>query len=471
MRALAVEQERVFRSRSSSVSSWRTFATVFCGDAIAVAVALMALVAMSPAAGQSARILMTWPLLFSLVFFLCGLYPGVALNPVEEIRKVVTGATAVCLLTAIWTQHAFPFTALAIAGLIATVLIILFREFLRSILYGRPWWGVPTVIIGETLPTRRVAQTLQKHKGLGLRVVGTLRRDAHYDSAIDTAPTLGGFDLTPSLASTHGVRCAILALPGLPTWQVKEIIQGCSEEYERVLVIPEGDGMASMWVDAKDIGGVLGLDLRQSALKRSRNILKRTTDILLGSAVLIFSLPLLSAVYLVIRFTSRGPAFYRGRRIGMDGRTFLIYKFRSMVIDADQRLIDYLAAHPEARSEWARDHKLRNDPRITPVGRFLRKTSLDELPQVWNIIRGDMSFIGPRPIVDEEISRYRDNFLLYKTVRPGLTGLWQISGRNDTSYEQRVKYDEYYVRNWSIWLDLYILGRTAHVVLARRGAY
>ncbi len=444
---------------------------VFCGDAIAAALALMALVAMSPAAGQSAEILMLWPLLFSVMFFLCGLYPGVALNPVEEIRKVVTGAAAACLLTALWTQHALPFAAIGLAGLTGALLTILSREFLRSVLYGRPWWGVPTVIIGETSSTRRVAQTLHKHKGLGLRIVGTLRRDGHYDSAIDTAPTLGGFDMTSSLASTHGVRCAILALAGLPQYQIRDIIQGCSEEYERVLVIPDGDATANVWVDARDIGGVLGLELRHSALKRSRNILKRTTDIVLGSAVLLASLPLLTVIWIVVRLTSRGPALYRGRRIGMNGKPFLIYKFRSMVIDADRRLNDYLAAHPEALVEWARDHKLRNDPRITPAGRFLRKTSLDELPQVWNIIKGDMSFIGPRPIVDEEISRYRDNFLLYKTVRPGLTGLWQISGRSDTSYEQRVKYDEYYVRNWSIWLDLYILGKTAHVVLARRGAY
>jgi lipopolysaccharide/colanic/teichoic acid biosynthesis glycosyltransferase len=142
-----------------------------------------------------------------------------------------------------------------------------------------------------------------------------------------------------------------------------------------------------------------------------------------------------------------------------------------MAANADRILEDYLEAHPESRREWQRDHKLKRDPRVTRVGRLLRKASLDELPQIWNVIRGDMSLVGPRPIVYDEVAKYGEGFQLYTQVLPGITGLWQVSGRNDTSYADRVELDSYYVRNWSPWFDLYLLGRTVKTVLAREGAY
>ena len=142
-----------------------------------------------------------------------------------------------------------------------------------------------------------------------------------------------------------------------------------------------------------------------------------------------------------------------------------------MVPNAYEVLDEYLKKHPELSAEWLRDQKLKNDPRVTAVGRFLRKTSLDELPQLWNVIKGDMSLVGPRPIVDGEILRYGDRFRTYARVRPGITGLWQVSGRNNTTYEERVGFDDYYVRNWSVWLDFYILVKTVSVVVTGYGAY
>jgi lipopolysaccharide/colanic/teichoic acid biosynthesis glycosyltransferase len=142
-----------------------------------------------------------------------------------------------------------------------------------------------------------------------------------------------------------------------------------------------------------------------------------------------------------------------------------------MCANADEVLSHYLERNPALRREWERDHKLKDDPRVTAVGRFLRKTSLDELPQLWNVLKGEMSLIGPRPIVDAEIVRYGDSFDSYQSVRPGISGMWQVSGRNNTSYGERVQFDEYYVTNWSIWLDLYIIGRTFKTVLLREGAY
>jgi len=163
--------------------------------------------------------------------------------------------------------------------------------------------------------------------------------------------------------------------------------------------------------------------------------------------------------------------FYQHVRVGRGGRWFKTLKFRTMVKDADRVLKDYLARHPELQEEWDRDHKLRHDPRIIPVvGRLLRLTSLDELPQLWNVLRGEMSLVGPRPIVSEEVAKYQSWYSLYTQVRPGLTGLWQVSGRNGTSYEDRVRLDAYYVMNWSPWMDMYILLRTVRTVLWCEGA-
>jgi Undecaprenyl-phosphate galactose phosphotransferase WbaP len=176
-------------------------------------------------------------------------------------------------------------------------------------------------------------------------------------------------------------------------------------------------------------------------------------------------------IAILIVLDTRGGVIYGQSRIGKGGRKFKAYKFRTMVPNADQILQDYLDKYPGLKAEWLATHKLKQDPRITRVGSILRKLSLDELPQLWNIVIGDMSLIGPRPIVEAEIEKYGDCFELYKQVRPGLTGLWQVSGRSDTSYERRVELDEFYILNRSFKLDIQIILKTVSVVLNRKGAY
>ena len=176
-------------------------------------------------------------------------------------------------------------------------------------------------------------------------------------------------------------------------------------------------------------------------------------------------------ISILIMLDSRGRPIYGQTRIGRGGRRFKAYKFRTMVRNADQLLQHYLEKSPELRAEWRAMHKLKRDPRVTRIGAFLRKSSLDELPQFWNILVGDMSLVGPRPIVDAEIEKYGESFGLYIQVRPGLTGLWQVSGRSDTTYERRVALDEYYICNRSLKLDLQILWKTVFVVLRKNGAY
>jgi len=198
---------------------------------------------------------------------------------------------------------------------------------------------------------------------------------------------------------------------------------------------------------------------------------KRIFDVIIASITLIVFLPLFAFVVLLLKLTDPGPVIFRHIRVGQGGRRFACFKFRSMVLDSDKVLKTLLESDPAARKEWDRTQKLANDPRITPVGKFLRQSSLDELPQLINVIRGDMSLVGPRPIVPSELTRYGDKLSLYLLARPGITGIWQVSGRNDCGYDRRIEMDANYVRNWRFSTDFVILLRTLGAVLARRGSY
>jgi Undecaprenyl-phosphate galactose phosphotransferase WbaP len=222
------------------------------------------------------------------------------------------------------------------------------------------------------------------------------------------------------------------------------------------------------------------LNLSKNSFIATRVLERNVTSEDYITRILDISMIMLAAPYIILVFViiaisakidSRGPVFYRHERIGRYGRKFYVYKFRTMVQNADQILQDYLNSSPELKAQWVETQKLRQDPRMTRLGALLRKSSLDELPQLWNIILGDMSLVGPRPIVDSEVGKYGQCFDLYIQVRPGLTGLWQVSGRNNTTYERRVELDEYYVRNRSVKLYFKILWKTIFVVLKKEGAY
>ncbi|GAB5458896.1 MAG: hypothetical protein Hens3KO_19260 [Henriciella sp.] len=197
---------------------------------------------------------------------------------------------------------------------------------------------------------------------------------------------------------------------------------------------------------------------------------KRAFDICFSLLALIFVAPLILVVAMIVRLHDGGPAFYSQKRVGKDGRTFNFYKLRSMVVDSQAQLEALMARDPEARREYTETHKLRNDPRITPIGKFIRKSSIDELPQLWNILIGDMSVVGPRPVEEFETYRYGDDYKHYCSGAPGLTGLWQISGRNDISFQQRVDLDVHYVKNQSLSGDIFIILKTVPAVLKSSGA-
>ena len=220
-------------------------------------------------------------------------------------------------------------------------------------------------------------------------------------------------------------------------------------------------------VIAPDAGFVVG----RATTARGYRTRQRTLDLILAVPLLVLLAPVFGLLALAVWINDGGPAFYGQMRIGHHGRSFRCWKFRTMVTDSDAVLAKVLEHSAEARAEWARDHKLKADPRITWAGRFLRSSSLDELPQLWNVLRGEMSLVGPRPIVVAEVGRYGARFHDYCACRPGITGLWQVSGRNDTSYRRRVALDAVYARRASLRLDMAILARTVPAVLLRRGSY
>jgi Undecaprenyl-phosphate galactose phosphotransferase WbaP len=237
-----------------------------------------------------------------------------------------------------------------------------------------------------------------------------------------------------------------------------------------ILYLPVSRTFPIFGARAVSFDGIGGLEMVNQGRMRIKCFQKQVVDGLFALVAFVVSLPAFVVISVLVKLTSKGPVFYRHRRLGRNGRSFFIWKFRSMYADADERLAAILASDKTAAEEWAASFKFTRDPRVTPLGRFLRKTSLDELPQLFNVILGEMALIGPRPIVEEEVAYYGQSYKIFSSVKPGVTGLWQVSGRSDTHYTRRVELDMYYVLNWSPWLDLWILLRTVFAVLLMRGA-
>lgn len=223
-------------------------------------------------------------------------------------------------------------------------------------------------------------------------------------------------------------------------------------------------------VEADRIGSLIGTPTGALSKVQTSGV-KRGLDLVLAMLAVVFLSPLLILIYALLKISDPGPALFTQLRVGKDGKTFTVYKFRTMRVDAQARLDHLLASDPVAAAEWAKYQKLRNDPRVTMLGRFLRRSSLDELPQLLNIVRGEMSVIGPRPVTSAEVHRYGIDYPYYIAVRPGVLGLWQVSGRNRLTYPERIALDVRYVRTWTIWADLAILVRAIPVVLFGKGAY
>lgn len=416
--------------------------------------------------------------IFLLVFAFSGLYPGIATSPIEEFRVILHASSLSFLAVmgiAFFLREGILSSRIvfALAWVLTIVLVPLCRRFVRGWCSRQPWWGIPTVVIGEGSIGEMMLELLNGHHRIGLRPIAILTQ-----KQFDHGQAMSKFDIfhgdlsdAKRISEEYSYCYAVIVMPNAGSERIRAVLKEVAECYRRVLVIPDLFGMRSLSVSAKDICGVLALEVDQTLNLTLPHLIKRAFDLAVSLSACLLCSPLFILICLAIRVSSPGPIFYGQRRIGKNQRAFQVWKFRSMVVSADEVLEKHLDANPLLREEWERDHKLKCDPRVTWVGRILRKSSLDELPQLWNVISGEMSIVGPRPITPVEIDRYGSVFDQYLRVTPGVTGLWQISGRNNTTYELRIRIDDYYVRNWSLSLDLYILLRTLKTLILSEGAY
>jgi Undecaprenyl-phosphate galactose phosphotransferase WbaP len=412
-----------------------------------------------------------------LAYIFSGLYPAIGINPVDELRKIVLVTTVVVFGMAGLTFFArnpedYSRLTIGLTWLFSLGLIPFFRTIIRRAAGRFGLWGEPVAIVGMGEFGKKLMQHLIHNKHVGYKPALIL--DDQYPDAdrIDDIPIIPIREaIETNIPERMGIRTALMILPDLPESYVQTNTYTRFSNFKRLLVIPNQHSFGVIMDAPKSFAGVVALEVRQNLASRFARLQKRTMDLVISFFGLLFLAPIFAVIGLLIKFDSTGIVFYQHIRIGKDGKRFGVVKFRTMREDANQVLEKLLREDDKLKREWDINQKIKDDPRITRVGKFLRKTSLDELPQLWNVIRGEMSLVGPRPIVEDEIKNYGEHFKAYEQVLPGITGFWQVSGRNDTSYDERVVLDEYYVRNWSIWFDIYILMKTVWVVLRRDGAY
>ncbi|MFA9478278.1 undecaprenyl-phosphate galactose phosphotransferase WbaP [Phycisphaerales bacterium AB-hyl4] len=419
-----------------------------------------------------------WPVLgvFVLAYAVGRLYPSIPLVPVEELRRVSVITTLVYLSLVAGTflikdAEAFSRAVVLVSWVLTLVLVPVGRVALRACLARQRWWGTSVVVVGNTAMGRRTVEMLLSHPEIGLKPIAVISREREQKGHVHGVPVIGGLGRAPRLARREGVTHAILTTSDTESQAFERLLQKLSRSFRHLIFVPQLTGLASLGVSSMDFGGTLALEVRHRLLDSGRQTIKRLLDLMLVLISLPVVLPMVVVIAWLIRRDSPGPALFSQERVGRGGRPFMAWKFRSMVVDADEKLAEALGDDPKTREQWRSLRKIKDDPRVTRVGAILRKTSLDELPQLWNVVKGEMSLVGPRPIIREETLRYEQFYPLYKRVRPGLTGLWQVSGRSDVDFRQRVYIDAYYVRNWSVWLDFYVLLRTIRTVLGCRGAY
>ena len=369
-------------------------------------------------------------------------YPAAPVSPVEELRRITASAAIThlgviaALALAYQSTEYYSRAVIIISGVLTAVFAQPLRDALRVFAKRFEILQIPVVFLGGGEAVDRAADSIC--------------RDAHT-----------GF--RKSERSGIAVICRDIRL-------MKVEMPQLLKHYTHIEFLPGAATFPTYGAQAVSFGGMSGVEMVNQRLMKAQRIEKAMLDIALSAFAFVLLLPFFVVVPLLVKATSRGPVFYRQDRLGRNGAKIRVWKFRSMYADADSRLKAILDSDPVRKAEWEANFKLSDDPRITPLGKFLRKTSIDEFPQLFNVFSGDMALVGPRPIVESEIGHYADAYETFSSVKPGITGLWQVSGRSGTDYARRVALDVHYVLNWSPWMDIWIIRRTVAAVLFMRGA-
>jgi len=362
---------------------------------------------------------------------------------------------------------------LALLWLFSFIGLIVMRYILKRFLDERKVFKIPLLIIGAQKEALAFTRSINSDIGMSSYNIVGLISDQTPVKELQGYPLLGDFNNIEKIIKNTGINNVLIAVPYLDQAKLKNIIHRAQPLVKNIYIIPNLTAIPMGGIDVETFftEKIMLIRIRNNLERRFNRIIKYLFDMIVTIVGTICISPLLIAIAIWIYKDSPGPVIFKHIRVGKDGKEFPCYKFRSMCIDAKEKLEELLQNNPEARAEWERDFKLKHDPRITKSGAFLRKTSLDELPQLFNVLKGEMSLVGPRPIIKAEMERYGEHIDDYLMVRPGIAGMWQCSGRNDIDYTERVHMDSWYVRNWSVWLDIMILWRTFKAVFAKKGAY
>lgn len=436
-----------------------------------------------PARGQSLTLYLHLAPLISLFVFgyaQAGLYPGFGLGPVETLRRLsYVTAFGFLLLTAFSFALRLPPLYSRVTFILALVFSLVTAPLARVLVLHAarrwPWWSEPVVVVGTGERAARIIRSLQETSDIGYRPAAVLTVETPLDPDLDEVegvPVAGGLDQSAALAA-GGIRVALLESRRAEPFRERATIDRLQHDFSHVVLLRDYDDLPVEGLQIRNLGNLVGIEYTNNILLPGNRAIKRTLDVVLAGLGLVVAAPFILIAAALVRLLDGGPAFFIQDRPGLDGRRIAVPKIRTMRRDAESRLEEHLDANPGLREEWEARYKLRNDPRLIPiVGRFFRRFSIDELPQLWTVLRGDMSLVGPRPFPDYHMRHFSPAFVeLRRRVRPGITGLWQITVRSAGSTAEQENYDSYYIRNWSAWLDLYILTRTIAAVVGGRGAY
>lgn len=416
---------------------------------------------------------------FIAVFYVAKLYPGMVLAPAEEIRRFTVSSffcfMGIAISVIFETDHKEMIAVAMVCSIpFASLALPIARQFGRLLFSRTLVWGVPAAIYIFDNSKNIAVDRLIRHPELGYKpaviINSSIKKQGEsvYYDIPEFPPTNEIHDVLRKLK----VKVAIIIETKEGNLSDNhELYTSIMQQYRYIISIPYNQDIRSVYTSVRDINGIIGYSTTQYLTKPGELFLKRMTDILLLLVAAVPTLLVTLIISIAIKVSSPGPVFYGHKRVGKNGKEITVWKFRSMVTNSQEILEKILAEDPVRRAEWEKDRKFKDDPRITKIGKFLRSSSLDELPQLWNILKGDMSFVGPRPVTTPELEKYGKQADFILSVQPGLSGMWQISGRSETAYEERINLDTYYIQNWSIWLDLWIITKTIWVVIRGKGAY
>ncbi|MGS4370086.1 undecaprenyl-phosphate galactose phosphotransferase WbaP [Klebsiella michiganensis] len=424
-----------------------------------------------------------WVTLHWLLAFCCVGWYGVRLRhyfyrktfwfELKEILRTLVIFAVIEIAVIAFTTWSYSRALWLMTWIFVMFLVPIFRMITKRILNALGYWQRDTWIVGSGENAQEAYKAISSERNLGLNIVGFIASEGGRTAG----ENVDGINVLPNnigwLATIDKKTQFIVAVESNQsemrnTWLRNFMIKG----FRYVSVIPTLRGMP---LDSTDMSFIFSHEVmifrvQQNLAKFSSRLIKRTFDIVGALSIIFLLSPLLIYISVMVK-RDGGPAIYGHVRVGKGGKAFKCLKFRSMVINSKEVLDKLLLENEDARDEWNKTFKLKNNPRVTKIGAFLRRTSLDELPQLFNVLMGQMSLVGPRPIITEELKRYNDEVDYYLLSKPGMTGLWQVSGRSDVDYETRVYLDAWYVKNWSMWNDIAILFKTISVVLNKDGAY